>query len=59
MFTVNHYFYDSYGALRSGRWTMRHYKTERAAMNKANSIKGGYICKLGSNTVHCVGEWLL
>ncbi len=59
MFTVNHYFYDSYGTLRSGRWSMHHYKTERVAIRKANSIRGGYVCKLGSNTVHYVGEWLL
>ena len=59
MYTVNHYFYDQYGRLRSARWTMRHYKNERVAVAKANSVKGGYVCKLGSNDIHVMGEWTI
>jgi hypothetical protein len=59
MYTVNHYFYDTFGALRSGRWTQRKYKSERVAISKANSVRGGYVCKLGSNDIHRMGEWKL
>lgn len=59
MYTVNHYFYDTHGQLRSARWTMRKYKNERVAISKANSVKGGYVCKLGSNNIHVMGEWTI
>lgn len=58
MYTVNHFFKDG-TQLRSRRWTMRTYKTLRAALNKANTIKGGFVCRYGSNDVHTLGEWLL
>ena len=58
MYTVSHFFIDN-GVLRSRRWTMRQYKTLRAALNKANSIKGGFVSRYGSNDVTAMGEWTL
>ena len=58
MYTVNHYFYD-HCELRSARWNMRTYKTLAAAMRRADSIKGGFVCRYGSNNIEGMGSWLL
>lgn len=58
MYTVGHYFYDNC-ELRSARWSMRKYKSLRAATAKADSVKGGYVCRYGSNEILHLGEWLL
>jgi len=36
---------------------MRNYKTRRAADAKADSVRGGYVCPMGSNTPVYVGGW--
>jgi len=59
MYTVNHYFYDQHRQLRSARWGMRKYKNEKVAQRKADQVKGGYLCKLGSNTIYSMGAWVL
>lgn len=45
---------DGHGTLRHERVTMRAY-TEPVAVKKANEVRGGYVCPLGSNNPVYVG----
>ncbi len=58
-YTLNRFYLDQFGKLRNIRVTMRAYKNRGLAERKADAIKGGYICELGSNNVLQMGSWAL
>ena len=59
MFIVKHTRRDEYGKVVDSRWNMRAYKRKRSAVKVADSVKGGYVCRMGSNSPIYVGSWPL
>lgn len=57
MFIVMRTYRDEYGTTRQRRWNMRSYKREVTAKQLADSIRGGYVCRMGSLQPIYVGEW--
>ena len=57
MFTIMHVYRDSYGRTRAARWNMRNYKNLTNAKRLADTVKGAYVCPLGSNDPVYVGAW--
>lgn len=57
MFIVMRVYRDEYGQTQQRRWNMRAYKRKMSAVNVANSVKGGFVCRMGSNNPIYVGEW--
>jgi len=57
MYTVMHVYKDSYGVTHAGRWNMRKYKNILNAKRCADSVRGGYVCPLGSLSPVYVGSW--
>lgn len=57
MYIVMRVYRDEYGTTQQRRWNMCAYKRDVTACKVADGVKGGYVCKMGSNSPEYVGAW--
>ena len=57
LYTLMRTYRDEFGKTQQRRYNMRQYKNLELVKARADSIKGGYVCPLGTGTPIYVGSW--